>query len=239
MNFLILHKFCIYKINSFFDSPWIDMEPIHKNGVITALLIMTRKSNIKNIIKIIIFFLLPLLSYGCSSILTTSAEYVYFAAVDRRDLKTIFNDTAIKLTIVNKFHDDDYINSLNSFDLSIECYKGHVYLIGEYDKPIQKTRAINIVKDIEGVNRVTSYLLPKNKSDICGLDENLVIMGRVKAKLIGDEDIWSTNIDVKSVQCNVVLYGLVSSANKINKAIEHAKSVKGVRTVTSFLMSAR
>jgi hyperosmotically inducible protein len=88
------------------------------------------------------------------------------------------------------------------------------------------------------VKGVTSYLLPKNKGDICGIDENLIIMGRVKSKLIGDEDIWSTNIDVKSVQCNVVLYGLVSSKNNINKAIEHAKSVKGVRTVTSFLKSA-
>ena len=63
-------------------------------------------------------------------------------------------------------------------------------------------------------------------------------MGRVKSKLIGDEDIWSTNIDVKSVQCNVILYGLVTSKNKINKAIERAKSVKGVCTVTSFLKSA-
>jgi len=180
-----------------------------------------------------------LLSYGCSSILSTAAEHIYIAAVDRRDLKTILNDTTIKLTIVNKFHDDNYINTLNSLDLSVECYRGHVYLIGEYDKPVQKTRAIKIVKSIKGVKSVTSYLLPKNKGDICGIDENVIITGRVKAKLIGDETIWSTNIDVKSVQCNVILFGLVSSKNKIKKAIEHAKSVKGVRTVTSFLMSAR
>ena len=199
---------------------------------------MTRKSNMKNIIKIITFFILPLLFYGCSSILTTAAEHFYFAVVDRRDVKTIFNDTTIKLTIINKFSDDDYINALNSLDLSIECYRGHVYLIGEYDDPVQKTRAIKIAESIKGVKRVTSYLLPKNKSDICGIDENLVIMGRVKAKLIGDKDIWSTNIDVKSVQCNVVLYGIVASKNKINKAIEHAKSVKGVRSVTSFLNSS-
>jgi len=199
---------------------------------------MARNSNMKNIIKILTFFILPVLSYGCSSILSTAAEHIYIAAVDRRDLKTILNDTTIKLAIINKFHDDKYINSLNSLDLSIECYRGHVYLIGEYDKPVQKTRAIKIVKGIEGVNSLTSYLLPKNKVDICGIDENVMIMGRIKAKLIGDETIWSTNIDVKSVQCNVVLYGLVSSNKNISKAIEHAKNVKGVRTVTSFLKSA-
>jgi hyperosmotically inducible protein len=192
----------------------------------------------KAIIKIITFFILPLLSYGCSSILTTAAEQIYLTVTDRREVKTILNDTKIKLTIINKFHDDDVINTLNSLDLSIECYRGNVYLVGEYDTPVQKTRAIKIAKSIEGVKRVTSYLLPKNKSDVCGIDENLVIMGRVKTKLIGDKDIWSRNIDVKSVQCNVVLYGLVASKNKINKAIEHSKSVKGVRSVKCFLKSA-
>ena len=192
----------------------------------------------KNIIKIIPFFILPLLSYGCGTVLSTAAEQIYVTAVDQRNLNTILNDTSIKLTIINKFHDDDVINSLNSLDLSIECYRGHVYLVGEYDKPVQKTRAIKIAKSIEGVKKVTTYFLPKNKSDICGTDENLVIMGRVKAKLIGDKDLWSRNIDVKSVQCNVVLYGLVASKTKINKAIEHSKSVEGVRTVTSFLKSA-
>ena len=112
-----------------------------------------------------------------------------------------------------------------------------MYLIGEYDKPVQNTRAIKIAKSIESVKSVTTYLLPKKKNDLCGTDENLVIMGKVKAKLIGDKDIWSTNIDVKSVQCNVVLYGLVESENKIKKAIEHAKSVEGVRNVKSFLKS--
>jgi hyperosmotically inducible periplasmic protein len=199
---------------------------------------MTHKSNMKNIIKIIIFFILPLLSYGCSSILTTAAEQIYVTVVDRRDVKTILKDTKIKLTIINKFHDDEYIGSLNSLDLSIECYEGHVSLVGEYDTPVQKTRAIKIAKSIEGVKRITTYLQPKNKNDICGIDDNLVIMGRVKAKLVGDKDLWARNIDVKSVQCNVVLYGLVASENRINKAIEHAKSVKGVRSVTSLLKSA-
>jgi len=189
-------------------------------------------------IKIIPFLILPLLSYGCSTILSTAAEQIYVTAVDQRNLKTILDDTTIKLTIINKFHDDEYINALDSLDISIECYRGHVYLIGEYDKPVQKTRAVNIAKSIEGVKEVTIYLLPKNQSDICGTDDNLLIMGRVKARLVGDKDLWARNIDVKSVQCNVVLYGIVASKDRINKAIEHSKSVKGVRTVTSLLKPA-
>jgi len=199
---------------------------------------MTRPSTIKYVVKIIAIFILPLFSYGCSSVLTTVAEQIYLTVTDCRNVKTILNDTTIKLTIINKYHDDEYINALNSLDLSIECYKGHVYLVGEYDKPVQKEHALKIAKNVNGVRELTSYLLPKKKDDVCGIDENLLIMGNVKAKLIGDKDLWSRNIDVKSVQCHVVLYGIVASNDRITKAIGHAKRVKGVRGVKSFLKSA-
>ena len=181
----------------------------------------------KTLIKIIPLLILLLTAYGCGTI--------YSAAVDERNVSTIASDTSIKGEIVKKFIDDDQIKSL---DISTGCYQGHVYLVGEYDKAVQKERAIIIAKGVEGVKSVTTYLLPKKKGDLCGTDDNLKIAGKVKVKLIEDKDIWSTNIDVKSVQCNVVLYGLVGSQTEINKAIAHAESVEGVRSVKSFLKSA-
>ena len=181
----------------------------------------------KSIIRIIPFLILSLLSSGCSIIYTT--------AVDQRDVNTIVIDTKIKFTVANKFYEDDAINSLN---ISCGCYRGDVYLVGEYEKAFQKKRAIKIAKSIDGVKTVTTYLLPKKKGDICGADDNIKLALEVKAKLVTDKDIWSTNIDVKSVQCNIVLYGLVESEKKITKAVAHAKSVDGVRSVKSLLKSA-
>ncbi|MGZ3606419.1 MAG: BON domain-containing protein, partial [Syntrophales bacterium] len=65
----------------------------------------------------------------------------------------------------------------------------------------------------------------------------LAIRGKVDAKLVADKDIWSTNIDIKVVQCNVVLVGIVKTSREIAKATAHAKSVEGVRSVTSYLKS--
>lgn len=180
----------------------------------------------KKVVKLIPFFCLFLVASGCA---------IYDAAVDERNVSTIASDTTIKGTIVKKFYDDDKIKSL---DISTGCYRGHVYLVGEYDSAVQKDRAIKITKSVEGVKSVTTYLLPKKKGDLCGTDENLAIVTKVKAKLVGDKNIWSTNIDVKSVQCNVVLYGLVGSQIEINKTIAHAKSVEGIRSVKSFLKPA-
>jgi hyperosmotically inducible protein len=177
-------------------------------------------------IVMIPFFIFLLAVNGCGTI--------YSTAMDERDMNTIAGDTTIKATIVKKFINDDIIKSM---DISTGCYRGHVYLVGEYDTANQKNRAIKIAENVEGVKNVTTYLVPKKKDDSCGTAKNLEIVGKVKTKLVGDKDIWSTNIDIKSIQCHVVMYGLVGSEKEINKAVAHAKSVDGVRGVKSFLES--
>jgi hyperosmotically inducible protein len=57
----------------------------------------------------------------------------------------------------------------------------------------------------------------------------------VDAKLIADDRIWSTNVDVKAVQCNVVLLGIVGTQQEISRSVAHARSVPGVRSVRSYL----
>jgi hyperosmotically inducible protein len=156
--------------------------------------------------------------------------------VDERDVKTIASDTKIKGKILADFIDDDTVKTL---DISASCYEGRVYLIGEYDTIKQKERAIEIAQNIEGVKSVTTYLLPKNEDSPCGTKENLKITAKVKAKLIGDKNIWSTNVDVKTIQCIVVLWGLVGSDEEVQKSIEHAKEVEGARNVKSFLKVAK
>jgi hyperosmotically inducible periplasmic protein len=81
--------------------------------------------------------------------------------------------------------------------------------------------------------------VPKKDDPECGSGKNLKLMAKVKAKLVGDKEIWSTNIDIKSIQCTIVLYGFVGSKNEINKAVLYAKSVEGVRDVKSFLKSKK
>ena len=170
------------------------------------------------------YLLLLLMITGCTTI--------YKTVVDERDLSTIASDTRIKTTIINGYIDDENVKTL---DIFVAAYDGHVYLVGEYESSNSKKKAIEIAEKVEGVKGTTTYLLPKKQDDTCGKKVNLSITAKVKGKLIKDTDIWSTNVDVKTVQCNVVLVGLVGTKGEKSKAISHAKSVEGVRSVKSFL----
>lgn len=173
-------------------------------------------------------FLLIVLASGCTTI--------YKAAVDERNVGDIAGDTNIKLKIVNSFGEDENLKVLDFF---VGVYEGDVYLVGAYKSLAQKNRAIDIAKKTENVRSVQTYMLPAKEDHPCTTSVNLEISARVKGRLIEDKDIWSTNIDVKTVQCNVVLVGLVGSAGEVNKAVAHAKGVERVRSVKSFLKTKK
>ena len=181
----------------------------------------------KQWVKIICGLFLFVFLTGCA---------IYGVAVDERNVKTIAADGKIKASIVSGFVGDDLVKILY---ISTYCYSGHVYLIGEYDQETQRDRVVTIAKGIKGVRSVTPYLLAKRKGDLCGMTDNLSVLTKVKAKLIGDKTIHSTNIDVEVVQCQVVLLGIVETRNEIEKAVTHAGAVEGVRKVKSFLKAVR
>jgi len=179
---------------------------------------------LRNIRVIYILLILVSLMAGCTTI--------YKSAVDERSVGQQYDDEKITMAIRNKFSGDEKIKY---FDISTYCYTGHVYLVGEYDTVDQKIQAVKLAGEVEGVKSVTDYFLPKKKDDTCGTTANLGLFTKVKTKLIGDKNISSTKIEVKALQCNIILLGLAGSADEINKAISHAKAVEGVRSVKSFL----
>lgn len=169
---------------------------------------------------------LLLAAQGCGTI--------YQTAVDERSVGAQADDVQIKATIFKRFVDDPLVKAAG---ISTYSYYGDVYLIGEYGSREEINRAIRIAKGVQGVRTVTDWLLPKRVNDTCGMTDNLGILAEVKKRLIKDEDIWSTNVEVQVVQCHVVLLGLVGSKREVDAAVAHARSVPDTRGVTSFLKS--
>ena len=165
-------------------------------------------------------------------VLMTGCTTIYKTAVDERSFGEQYDDQKITMAIRKKFTEDEKIKY---FDISTYCYYGHVYLVGEYDTVARKNQAVNLAREVEGVKSVTDYFLPKKEDEKCGTTSNLELLALVKKELIGDMDISSTQVEVKALQCNIILLGLVNSAVDIKKAVDHAKSVKGVLSVKSFL----
>lgn len=169
---------------------------------------------------------------GCLAETAASITSAYGAVVDERSTSELATDKKIEYTITGKLANEKASNLL---DISADSFRGHVYLIGEYKNAEQRDNAIKIARATEGVKGLTTYLLPMKEDDTCGTAENLSIVASVKSRLVDDKEIWGTDVDVYSVQCNVVLVGLVKTSKEISKSIQHARTVEDVRSVKSYL----
>jgi hyperosmotically inducible protein len=174
-----------------------------------------------------VFLLVFFVFFGCT---------VYDTVIRDRNAEIYARDEVKEATIRAKFIEDPGVKAM---DVSIYFYGGQAYLVGEYDSPYQRDRAVMLAGSVSGVKSVAAYLLPKTKDERCGPADNTRINSEVKAKILRDSGIWSTSVDVKSVQCDVVLLGVVGSRRQIGKAVDHAFSIPGVRKVKSFLISAQ
>jgi len=145
-------------------------------------------------------------------------------------------DNKIVLNLTDKFAQDSAINLL---DVSPHSFNGRVYLIGEYETDEEWTRAIEITAREEGVKSITTYILMKGKPPNCGLLDNYMLYANIRAKLISDEEVRSTNIDIKALQCQVILMGIVASSDESDRAMTHARGAAGVVRAQSFLEATR
>lgn len=155
----------------------------------------------------------------------------YKASVDNRTIKEMASDETITFKVKSAIAQEE---TLDYLDVEPASYLGHVYLVGEYDNPAQKKRFISLARGVEGVKSVTTYLLPAGQST-CDTVDRVTMLTKVNKRLVEDEEIWSTNVDVEAVHCDIVLLGLVGSQAEIHKSIAHARKVEGVKNVRSYL----
>ncbi|OGR36022.1 MAG: hypothetical protein A2051_02635, partial [Desulfovibrionales bacterium GWA2_65_9] len=157
---------------------------------------------------------------------------IYKASVDERDVGTFVDDGRIESSVRARIINDPVVKLR---DMSVNSYLGTVYLVGEFDADQQKMRAVRLAKEVDGVRRVTIVPFQKRTDPTCGTTDDLALYAKIKKRLVEDEDIWSTQVDVKVVQCNAVILGLVKSQRDADRIVAHANAVQGVYTVQNYI----
>ncbi|GAB6127034.1 BON domain-containing protein [Humidesulfovibrio idahonensis] len=177
----------------------------------------------RNILILFCLFALSSLT-GCGT--------MYKAAVDERDIGTFVDDGRIESSVRARFISDDTVKLR---DVSVNSYLGTVYIVGEFEADSQKMRAVKLAREVAGVRKVSVVPFPKRDDPTCGTTDDIALYAKIKSALVQDSDIWSTQVDVKTVQCNAVILGLVASQRDADAIVRHVNSVGGVRTVQNLV----
>jgi hyperosmotically inducible protein len=121
---------------------------------------------------------------------------------------------------------------IKSFDFKVETRKGEVQLSGFVDNQTQIDRATAVTRGVAGVKNIENKLSLKGEATTVGnkVDDG-IITSKVKAALLADVNIKSLDIAVVTRKDEVQLSGFVDNQSQIDRAIETARGVEGVRSV--------
>nr|WP_315479486.1 BON domain-containing protein [uncultured Rhodoferax sp.] len=153
------------------------------------------------------------------------------APVAGTSVGTEIDDTVITSSVKSALLADA---DIRSFDFKVETRKGEVLLSGFVDNQAQLDRATATAQTVSGVQKVQNNVSLRATPTTVGnkIDASL-ITGKVKAALLADTRIKSFDIAVVTRKDEVQLSGFVNNQDQIDRAMEVARSVEGVRTVTN------
>lgn len=146
---------------------------------------------------------------------------------DKRLLDTQASDKALATEIKTALLKADFSDGLA---IAVYCFYDNVFLVGEIPANMQ-TRAISIARSFKP-RTVTPHWFSKSKSD----RGDFMLAADLRAALIGTKGLSSTRIDTQVNSGRVVLLGVVHDDAEKQLAISVARKVKGVTSVTSYLM---
>lgn len=122
---------------------------------------------------------------------------------------------------------------VKSFDIKVETRKGEVQLSGFVDNQVQMDRAIAVAKGVEGVKSVDNKMSLKTDTTVGEKIDDGVITTKVKAALLGDSGVKSSDISVVTSDGSVQLSGFVNDQTQIDRATEVARGVEGVKNIVN------
>ena len=119
-----------------------------------------------------------------------------------------------------------------SFGFKVDTHKGEVQLSGFVDNQAQIDHAVEVARGVQGVKNVDNKVTLKTTPTTVGnkVDDGIVT-ARVKAALIADARIKSLDIAVVTRKGEVQMSGFVDNQGQIDRAVEVARGIEGVRTV--------
>lgn len=182
------------------------MKPIFTTGIFCAILMLT----------------------GCGSMLATFESNKIEDEKDERTLaQQVADETIETKAIVNIRASDDAFDGAH---LVIVSYNGFVLLAGQVGTEELKSKATDVVRDIQDVRRIYNEMDIASPSSAMSRTSDTWITTKVKSWLLGSPDIEGSRVKVVTENSVVYLMGIVT-AEESERISDAVAGISGVQRV--------
>jgi len=175
---------------------------------------------------------IPLLS-GCVWIAATGAVAGVSAARQERTIGNAIDDARIKTTLDARLARDYpglYVRA------STTVVEGRVLLAGRVDKPETRLDATRVAWSVEGVRKVDNDIEVSDMSGWLDGPADFIMRTQLAATLLADKSIKDVNYTTDVVHGVVYLMGVAQNRDELDRVVEHAQHVNGVKRVENYVV---
>ncbi|MEM7618252.1 MAG: BON domain-containing protein, partial [Pseudomonadota bacterium] len=174
---------------------------------------------------------------GCTTlgVATGAAAVTGVAAAQEGGLKRAVSDATIKLKINEAWFSKD----VDMFTkLKTKVNQGRVLITGVVQNPEHRVEAVRIAWQVDGVKQVINEIRVADSKGITGFVKDKYISSRLRTELTFNRDVQSINYSIDTVQGIIYLMGVAQNQAELNRVIETARTIGGVKQVVSYVKLA-
>ncbi len=180
------------------------------------------------------YFFIFLILLGCVG---TSSHGVFGTGVsiafDPRSLGTQIDDSIMQKNLVARMalKEKSYLLSLNT-----KVLDGRIFLTGKVDDPEEKLQITKLAWETKGVRSVKNDIRIKEKFNFKQSAKDLLITSQLRAALVFDKDIKSSNYQIDTYKKKIYIYGIALTSKEKRNVIKEAKEILDVADVIASIL---
>ena len=184
--------------------------------------------------RIILTSLIFLIFTGCVGI---SSKGIFgtgvSVALDPRSLGTQIDDSVMQKNLAARLilRDKNYLISLNT-----KVLDGRIFLTGKVDDPEEKLQITKLAWETKGVRSVKNDIKLKEDFNFQRSAKDLLITSQLRAALILNKKINSTNYQIDTYKKRIFIYGISLTAEEKKIVISEAKEILDVEDVIASIV---
>ena len=184
--------------------------------------------------RIILISLIFLIFTGCVGI---SSKGIFgtgvSVALDPRSLGTQIDDSVMQKNLAARLilREKNYLISVNT-----KVLDGRIFLTGKVDDPEEKLQITKLAWETKGVRSVKNDIKLKEDFNFQRSAKDLLITSQLRAALILNKKINSTNYQIDTYKKKIFIYGISLTAEEKKIVISEAKEILDVEDVIASIV---
>ena len=154
-------------------------------------------------------------------------------AIDPRSLGTQIDDSIMEKNLITRLtmQEKKYFLSIKT-----KVLDGRIFITGKVEKPEEKLKITKIAWETSGVRSVRNDIKIKEKFNLKQSAKDALITSQLRAVLIINKTIKSTNYQIDTYKNNIYIYGIARSRDELEMVVDEANSIENVNNVIASIL---